>query len=180
MLPDVAVGAVVAALIAGLVSFLGLIVSKEQKTSEFRQAWIDNLRNNLTDFLTQINTIHDAVKINYKDHAEKLAALRPHYSSLNNSTFNILLRVNSHEKISKALLDDMGQFNELMRDESKLTFDNIRRIEENFISNANALLKSEWRRVKLGEPAFQIAKIAAFFVVIGSFMILGAKFFGWI
>ena len=46
-IPSVAVGAVVAALIAGTVSLLGLIISKEQKTSEFRQAWIDALRNDL-------------------------------------------------------------------------------------------------------------------------------------
>jgi hypothetical protein len=57
--PDAAIGATVAALIAGTVSLLGLIISKEQKTSEFRHAWIDALRSDLTAFLTQINAIHD-------------------------------------------------------------------------------------------------------------------------
>ena len=43
-LPDVAIGTMIAAFIAGLVSLLSLIISKEQKVSEFRQAWIDALR----------------------------------------------------------------------------------------------------------------------------------------
>jgi len=77
--PDAAIGAVVAALIAGIVSLLGLIISKEQKTSEFRQAWIDALRCDLTAFLTQINAIHDATKVRYVDHAEKVDTLRPLY-----------------------------------------------------------------------------------------------------
>lgn len=44
---DLSVGAVGAAMIAAFVSFLGLIIGKEQKTSEFRQAWIDALRSEL-------------------------------------------------------------------------------------------------------------------------------------
>lgn len=46
-IPPVAIGAIGAALIAATVSLLGLIISKEQKTSEFRQAWIDALRSDL-------------------------------------------------------------------------------------------------------------------------------------
>ncbi|MEM4379495.1 MAG: hypothetical protein QXL01_02260 [Thermoplasmatales archaeon] len=37
----IAFGAIVAALIAATVSFTSLIISKEQKTSEFRQEWIN-------------------------------------------------------------------------------------------------------------------------------------------
>jgi hypothetical protein len=37
-LPKEAAGAIFAALIAGLISLLGLIISKEQKISEFRRA----------------------------------------------------------------------------------------------------------------------------------------------
>lgn len=43
-LPDQAVGATIAAIVAALVALLGLIISKEQKVSEFRQQWIDALR----------------------------------------------------------------------------------------------------------------------------------------
>ena len=45
-----AVGAVVAALVGGAFSFVSLTLNKEQKTSEFRQAWIDGLREDLATF----------------------------------------------------------------------------------------------------------------------------------
>jgi hypothetical protein len=87
-IPDAAIGAVVAALIAGTVSLLGLIISKEQKTSEFRQAWIDALRCDLSAFLTQINAIHDSINVRYENLADKVETLRPLYMPLNTSTFN--------------------------------------------------------------------------------------------
>jgi len=47
----VAIATVVAAVIAGLISVVALTLTKEQKTSEFRQAWIDGLRSDLADYL---------------------------------------------------------------------------------------------------------------------------------
>ena len=35
---------IIVAIIAGFVSFIGLVITKEQKISEFRQVWIDALR----------------------------------------------------------------------------------------------------------------------------------------
>jgi hypothetical protein len=46
-LPAVAVGAIGTSIIAAMVSLVGLTVSKEQKVSELRQAWIDALRDDL-------------------------------------------------------------------------------------------------------------------------------------
>jgi hypothetical protein len=43
-----------AALIAGYFSFVTLINSKEQKTSEFRQNWIDSLRNDIAEFTSSV------------------------------------------------------------------------------------------------------------------------------
>ena len=45
-----AIATVVAALIAAAMSFISLTLNKEQKTSEFRQAWIDGLREDLAAF----------------------------------------------------------------------------------------------------------------------------------
>ncbi|WP_097672346.1 hypothetical protein [Bradyrhizobium sp. C9] len=167
-IPDAAIGAVAAALIAGIVSLLGLIISKEQKTSDFRQAWIDALRSDLTAFLTQVNAIHDATKVKYADHAEKVETLRPLYIPLNNSTFNILLRVNPSERNSRALLDAMEAFNSLTADETKLTTENIRAVERQFLGASQTLLKTEWRRVKSGERTFRVAKWLAVIVIASS------------
>lgn len=165
-IPDAAIGGITAALIAGIISLLGLIISKEQKTSEFRQAWIDALRTDLTAFLTQVNAINDATKVRYTDHAKKVEALRPLYITLNNSTFNILLRVNSSEPNSKRLLKAMEAFNELTADEAKLTAENVRAIENEFLISSQILLKAEWRRVKSGELTFRTAKWIAVIIVL--------------
>jgi len=46
----VAIATLVAALIAAAISFVNLTLTKELKTSEFRQAWIDDLREELAEF----------------------------------------------------------------------------------------------------------------------------------
>lgn len=53
----VPIGAVVAACIAASISFLTLVISKEQKISEFRQAWIDDLRSELAEFAVNARRI---------------------------------------------------------------------------------------------------------------------------
>ncbi|HKE96605.1 MAG TPA: hypothetical protein VKB34_20010, partial [Povalibacter sp.] len=57
----VAIATVVASLIAGVFSFVNLTLNKEQKTSEFRQAWIDALRADLSAFFAAARAFARAV-----------------------------------------------------------------------------------------------------------------------
>lgn len=155
ILPDTAVGAVVAALIAGLISLLGLVISKEQKVSDFRQAWIEGLRTEMVEFLAQINAVRDAINLSYKEHSEKVKLLSPHFVSLNKATFSILLRLNEKEELSKNVIGAMETFNKLVNNNSQLTIENIRKAEEAFLTSSQKLLKSEWNRVKKGETIFR-------------------------
>ena len=43
------------AIIVGFVLFIGLIITKWQTISEFRQAWIDALRSDVFDLISAIN-----------------------------------------------------------------------------------------------------------------------------
>ena len=56
-IPLAPVATVVAALIAALISFVNLTLSKEQKTSEFRQAWIDGLREELATLFSSARAL---------------------------------------------------------------------------------------------------------------------------
>ena len=47
----------VAALITAMISFVNLTLNKEQKTSEFRQAWIDGLRSDLAIFFSSARAL---------------------------------------------------------------------------------------------------------------------------
>lgn len=49
-----AIGPIIAAIIGAVVALVSLIISKESKLSEFRQAWIDSLRQEIADFLSNI------------------------------------------------------------------------------------------------------------------------------
>ena len=151
---DIGVGAVGAATIAGLVSLLGLIIGKEQKISEFRQAWIDDLRKCLIAYLVNINAISDALRLKKAGSQFDNQALLENYKLLNEASHGITLRVNAEEKPAKTLLKSMLEFEVIANVNSDLTPDKIRAIEEHFVQASKDLLKFEWKRVKRGENTF--------------------------
>lgn len=167
MSSDLSVGAVGAAIIAAIVSLIGLIIGKEQKTSEFRQAWIDALRAELIKYMTTLNAIADATDIKYPDQPAKLAALTPHYSKLNEATFGVMLRLNDKEPKSRAVLAAMNDFHALAQDEQTLIPENIRPVEAALLTASKDLLKYEWKRVKRGEWTYRVSKWVSFLIVIG-------------
>jgi len=65
-LPGALAGTIIAAVIAAIVSLLGLIISKETKVSEFRQAWIDSLRAEIAAVITHAQALHGAHLANSK------------------------------------------------------------------------------------------------------------------
>jgi hypothetical protein len=168
---DISVGAIGAAMITAAISLIGLIVAKEQKISDFRQAWIDALRSEITSYLTSMNAIVDATSLPYKNQAEKVKALSPLYSSLNNANFFITLRLNPDEKNSKGLLACMKTFEEMASRPDGLIRENVKRVELDFLLASKNLLKYEWRRVKRGEPTFRITK-GFLFVILASAVVL--------
>jgi hypothetical protein len=153
-----AFGAVVAACIAAAVSLLGLIISKEQKTSDFRQVWIDALRAELSTYLIKVNSISDFAKHSTEPRERKIATLIDLYASLNGASFNIALRLNREEKNSIKLFESMAKFNKLFSSGELVEPDQIRPIETEFISYSQDLLRYEWKRVKSGEITFIVAK----------------------
>jgi len=158
---DISIGAVGAAVIAALVSLLGLILGKEQKTSEFRQDWINKLRDELGDFGVNINAIADKLSVPYPTVSEKIAALSSHYAALNKANYAITLRLNQRETNAGNVLAAMDSFEALASDDALLKVANIKPIEKRFLEASQLLLKEEWDRVKAGEPAFRWAKWAA-------------------
>lgn len=154
---DIGIGAVGAAIIAGLISLLGLIIGKEQKVSEFRQAWIDELRKCLVSYLANINAIADTIRVAVSKGLSP-TGLTENYKALNEANHGIRLRVNDTEEPSIALLKAMDEFEALASSNSQLTPNNIRAAEEKFLSASKELLKFEWDRVKEGEKTYSTTK----------------------
>ncbi|MBB3346022.1 hypothetical protein [Sphingomonas sp. BK069] len=155
---DISVGAVGAAIIAGLVSLLGLIIGKEQKISEFRQAWINDLRKCLIAYLVQINAIADAIRSRAQPGGPGTAAIIENYKALNEASHGIVLRVNPDEATAKALLASMSAFENLAKNNATLTPTNIEEAEKVYVSASKNLLKHEWKRVKRGERTYVLSK----------------------
>jgi len=65
-------GAVGVATISGLISITGLVISKEQKLSDFRQAWIDALRDDISHFISHPLMISAYNELVFRPRAEKL------------------------------------------------------------------------------------------------------------
>ena len=164
-----AVGTLVAALIAGAIAFVNLTLTKELKTSEFRQAWIDGLREDLAKFLGAARAFARAAEVvhafgpDYKDKVpllisdEKIGELRYQAAEM---LSKIKLRLNpdepEHEELLRLLVKAVSIQNESLAKGGNVasTLQAIEAANE----YARPVLKKEWRRVKQGELPFRIAR----------------------
>lgn len=178
MIPEIAIGAIGAALIGAIISFVSLIVSKESKVSEFRQAWIDSLRSELSTYLTSLNTVADARDLLFADDKERYQQMQPHYARLNESYYQIAFRLNSEEPLSKKLKECMVALSKPILNPTE-PFDQVSYDQNRIdcITFSNALLKEEWIRVKRGEMVFRVTRwltaiAAATFFGVAIFIVL--------
>lgn len=164
-----AVGTLVAAIIAGAISFVNLTLTKELKTSEFRQAWIDGLREELAKFFGAARAFARAVETfhmfgpEYKEKAallisdEKIGDLRYQVAEM---LSKIKLRLNpdeaEHKELLRLLLKAISKQNEMLASgcDCRETLEAIELANE----YARPVLKKEWNRVKKGELPFRIAR----------------------
>lgn len=166
MIPDVAIGAILAAMIGAMISLAGLIVAKESKVSEFRQAWIDSLRSELSSFASNLNALSDADAIDFESDAARFVAIKDQASKLNESYYSIALRLNVDELTSSTLRDSIIRLSLAVKDPmtwAAIDFDAEQRL---FIKASNALLKDEWKRVKAGEKAYRWTRELAVAVIV--------------
>jgi len=158
-----AIGAITAAIIAGGISFVVTVLSKEQKTSEFRQAWIDALREELSEFVSTVDTISSFLRLKTsRGHQpeELVAYLEERHddvSQMGVMYHRIRLRLNPKEHINivvklKELLSVMSSH------EKALDATHVDKLIDEVVTEGQALLKSEWKRVKRGEMTFVITK----------------------
>ncbi len=164
----VAVATVVGALIAGLFSFVNLTLTKEQKTSEFRQAWIDGLREDLSVFLASARAFARAYEaklsppeppsvVLYPISDEGVATMRHEIAE---SFYRIKLRLNSketeHIELLRLLEAALARQNEMSVKVVNAT--EVLAAIERAADYARPLLKTEWDRVKKGELPFRVVR----------------------
>jgi hypothetical protein len=176
-IPDAAIGSIVAAIIAGVVVFISTVLSKEQKTSEFRQVWIDELRKDVAQYVsgtiefTALYAVKKKLKVGEVEFLEEnFDAIR----ELQALEYRIILRLNPVKHASlvakiKALREGMGSIYQQGLNNKVLEA----ALTDAITDDCKKILKSEWERVKRGEPAFRFVKWAAIGIAaaLGLFML---------
>ena len=157
-IPTVAIGAIVAALIAGVVSLLGLIISKEQKVSEFRQQWIDALRADVARLIAHAHSIRGAAIAKSDTSKEQWDRMQPDFLGLNEAAAAIRLRLNQKEAESKGILNSIDDFERFFETSDITEVGAFRKLEKGLLDVTKKVLKAEWLRVRNGELVFRIAK----------------------
>lgn len=174
----IGIGAILAAFVSGVFSYINLVIGKEQKISEFRQQWIDAIRNEISEFISLAINLKDAARI-YKLEA-----------NVNDSPVEF-------NKIHNTIKDDINKFGMVhirikLRLNRKKNIGTINRLAE-FYSMANSsdvnseqlnvkadelvlefqdVLKTEWERVKSGEIAYRVTKCTALLFVLVAILFL--------
>ncbi|MGG7603563.1 hypothetical protein [Massilia sp. BKSP1R2A-1] len=161
--PDAAIGAIIASIIGAAMILISTILSKEQKTSEFRQSWVDSLRDDLSELIGGVSEL-----VVFAHEKSKAGAIHAHefleenfetLERLERLHVRVLLRLNpkEHTKLAKLIDDLVGNTVE----EIKSTAANeevLAKSKKLIIEESQRVLKLEWKRVKSGELAFRTIK----------------------
>jgi hypothetical protein len=163
-------GSVLAAIVAGVVAFLASVLTKENKVSEFRQAWIDGLRDDISEFVSVFYWIVDELA----EAGIEPPSLKNEFISIERMQARIELRLNPKEHAEL-----LRHLHGLVRFESYDTKDAKSRnaAVNSFVFESQKVLKDAWIRVKRGEWTYRLTKWISLLVVAASvaFAILVAR-----
>lgn len=184
-----AAAVIIAALIGFIVAITTAVIAKEQKVSEFRQAWINELRKDVAFLLTIYNDCLFHVRLeSERNLAGKTTSFNDN-ETLKSMLFKIIENTNSiklrlNPESDKILIDEINKMRETIsliakqksKDEIKKIYDNAKNEIDDLELNFHYALKGEWERVKKGERTFVLfrsfgevclfAFITAFFVAL--------------
>lgn len=176
----VPIGAVLAACITGAISFVSLVTSKEQKISEFRQAWIDAFRSELADFSSQARRVSlENIPVNIKAvtaplleqlemadrESEKPDPFHENRQRMAQAYYALRLRLNPDEADHKQLLTHLDNVYEILNSRSDRYATCVSELD-NLAKVAQVILKREWVRVKNGEGSYRATVRAAKWVAL--------------
>lgn len=164
------IASVTAAMIAASIAFLGTVLSKEQKTSEFRQAWIDAIRSDISEFVGFVEIFSAFVSVKYDEEGAEgairhITAAQEEFSKAAVIYHRIRLRLNPKEH--KDLLNTLRETYMLFSGKGEiLNSDYVDARVEEIVKLSHTMLKSEWRRVKHGESTFFYTKYISLALVL--------------
>jgi|CZKK01.1.fsa_nt_gi hypothetical protein len=166
------VGLVIAAAIAGFVGFVTLIITKEQTVSEFRQKWIDALREDIADVVTGAKSMHGE---SITTHEALWDKLKSDYKGFHEATVKVKLRLNPTEsrtgedEATKSVLESLSKVEAIFEDQ-RPKFQDLPPLTVRIVSDTQTILKKNWERVKEGETVYKWTKRVLGVVVTAGFV----------
>lgn len=155
-----AAGTILVALISGLVSLLGLVISKEQKISDFRQAWIDALRQDTATLLANGNTICASLLVSPMS-PQVWESLKENVFAIHELSAKIKLRLNTreekHRAVQKILEAHDAEFAIAAGSKPPDPLAVVE-IEKKLVADTQIVLKDAWNTVRDGESTYRLAK----------------------
>lgn len=179
-----ALATAVAAFLAAVIALVNMLNSKDQKTTEFRQAWINGLRGHITDFAAQARLIAAAVQTAKRYDPNVFTRDSKAYESyssnrelISTAYYAIRLHFKPGDPDLRKLEGPMNKILSLLSKPSSLEFSKITPALDELTDESRRILKKEWTRVKAGENTYRFTRYAALLIVITS--LTGAVFLGW-
>lgn len=159
----VALGAISAALLAGYFSFTNMLISKDQKVTEFRHDSISLLRKEVSRFISNASVFASLIiymrkrkDIDYDEfifnNIELLKELQESYSSIK----MMINPVDDADFIEK--LDELFKY--VSGEKVNYEVKELNNAEVELTIVTQQLLKREWNRVKTGERLYRFTKWA--------------------
>ncbi|MBD8168684.1 hypothetical protein [Erwinia persicina] len=147
---------IIAALIAALSATFGLIITKENKISEFRQIWINELREALGEFVSKVTSLNVLTKtksVNSIQIFEDITELE--------SKVKLRLNLKKPSFEEQELIKLMSELKGSLDDETL----NFQLKTPKFHELSAAILKVEWERVKRGELRYRVLLKTCYLIV---------------
>ena len=164
-----AIATVTAAFVAGFVAFVSSVLSKEQKTSEFRYAWLNSVLDDIAKFTGAAESISAAAWSHFKSEGNGkaqafLASAEPQIREMLAAYYRARIRLypQEHQKVLQAL----ERLQVLLLKGDVPDPANVDPLVQDVVRVSHEALKEEWGRVKRGETTFRWTKYISLVVVV--------------
>lgn len=149
-------------MVAGYFGLVGLIVTKDAKTSDLRQAWIDALRAELSQAVSHFEAWTWS---NYLNGTAQTVARAEAVAKFRTSEASIRLRLNPSKRLNDQafkVLDEMATMIAAGNADTALAQEKASAL----VIATQPVLKEAWERVKRGESWFQGVKATSIALVV--------------
>jgi hypothetical protein len=150
-------GTILTAIVGACAATIGVVVAKDSKISEFRQQWIDALREDIAKLCsTSVALYHGNVRYFLRDRLPELSQpdTSPLVEEANNLGYRIRLRLDKRKRHSQELIDALDSLVHLAT-HARESFEVTNRGVELVMEKADIVLENAWTSVKRGEPRFR-------------------------